>query len=139
MNHKAIAVAVAVITLSLPLLSHSHSNSDEVKVCYTFYGDELKQTQPCIVSTGGGAGGIYESIIINNKTHLFEGECSIDGNCTYAYYPNDPKGRKNPVEVISYLRDATFYHKVSEDESSLSNGLLYCYQTKNEDINICTN
>ena len=74
MNYKTVAIAFAV--LSLPLLSYGSSNPDEVKVCYSFSGDTLKQTQPCIVSTGSGAGGIYESIRIGNKLYLFEGYCS---------------------------------------------------------------
>lgn len=141
MNYKTIAIAFAV--LSLPMLSHAHSNPDEVKVCYSFSGNTLKQIQPCIVSTGGGAGGIYESIRIGNKSYLFEGGCIIngDGDCDYdyAYYPGDPNGKEKPRDAISYLRDATFHHRVSEDESSLANHLLYCFKTKNGSVDICTN
>ena len=135
MNYKTIAIAFAA--LSLPLLSHAHSNPDEVKVCYSFSGNTLKQTQPCIVSTGGGAGGIYTSIRIGNKSYLFEGYCSIDGDCEYTYYPNDPDTK--PIDTISYLRDGTFHHKVSEDESALANHLLYCFKTEDGAIDICTN
>ena len=135
MNLKIIAIAFAAI--NLPLMSHAHSNPDEVKVCYSFSGNTLKQTQPCIVSTGGGAGGIYESIRIGNKSYLFEGYCSIDGDCEYTYYPNDPDTK--PIDTISYLRDGTFHHKVSEDESALANHLLYCFKTEDGAIDICTN
>ena len=140
MNIRAIILSLGTLAaLSMPLLAQAHSNPDEVKVCYSFSGDTLKQTQPCIVSTGGGAGGIYESIRIGNKSYLFEGSCYMDDECDYSYYPGGPDGKEKPRDAISYLRDATFHHKVSEDESALANHLLYCFKVKNGSVDICTN
>lgn len=128
MNYKTIAIALAA--LSLPLLSHAHSNPDEVKVCYTYSGNSLKNTQSCIVSSGGGAGGMYQNIKIGSKSYLFEGSCDTDGECDF-YLKDKP--------VISYLRDGTFHKKISQSQAATANHLLYCYKTKNGSLDICTN
>lgn len=137
MNYRIIAIAFA--TLTLPLLSHAHSPPDRVKVCYSFAGDTLEQTQSCIVSLGDGAGGVYENIKIGNKYYLFEGACGIDGECDYSYDPGGPDGNIKPKQAISYLRDGTFHTKVKPSEAVNTNHLLYCYKTKNGSLDICTN
>ena len=137
MNYKTIAIALAA--LSLPLLSHAHSNPDEVKVCYTYSGDSLKKTQSCIVSAGGGAGGVYENIKIGNKSYLFEGACDMDGECDYSYYSGGIDSGVSPKPAISYLRDGTFHKKISQSQAATANHLLYCYKTKNGSLDICTN
>lgn len=137
MNYKTIAIAFAA--LSLPLLSYAHSSPDQVKVCYSFAGDTLEQTQSCIVSLGGGAGGVYENIKIGNKYHLFEGACDMDGECDYSYYPGGPDSNIKSKQAISYLRDGTFHTKVKPSEAANANHLLYCYKTKNGSLDICTN
>jgi len=128
MNYKTIAITFAA--LSLPLLSHAHSSPDEVKVCHIYSGDSLKKTRSCIVSAGGGAGGVYENIKIGSKSYLFEGACSMDGECEYDL---------NGSPVISYLRDGTFHTKIKQSEAAGANHLLYCYKTKNGSLDICTN
>ena len=128
MNYKTIAIAFAA--LSLPLLSYAHSSPDQVKVCYSFAGDTLEQTQSCIVSSGGGAGGVYENIKIGNKYHLFEGACGMDGECDYSYYSGGIDSGVSPKPAISYLRDGTFHKKISPSQAATANYLLYCFEAQ---------
>lgn len=122
------------MAFSFPLLSQAHSNPDEAKVCYTFAKNKLQKTQSCIVSTGGGAGGVYESIQMGNKKYLFEGACNLEGNCDYDLIQK-PKNKP----VISYLRDGTFHNKISQSQAELAQHLLYCYKTKDGTLDICSN
>lgn len=115
----------------MPLLAEAHSNPDEVAVCYSFSGNSLKKTQPCIVSSGGGAGGVYTAIAVGGKKYAMEGPCDNNGNCNYSW---------SSKPIISYTRDGTFYRKLTQKEAfNNSDNLLYCYKTKNGSLDICHN
>ena len=131
MNFKTIAIALSAIgVLSIPVLSQAHSSPDEVAVCYSFSGNTLKKTQSCIVSSGGGAGGMYTNIAVGGKKYSMEGPCDNNGNCKF-YWNDKP--------ITSYTRDGTFHHKLTQKEISTANHLLYCYKTKNGSLDICHN
>ena len=132
MNYKALILSLGTLAaLSMPLLAEAHSSPDEVAVCYNFSGNTLKKTQSCIVSSGGGAGGMYTSIAVGGKKYAMEGPCDNNGNCRYSL---------NGKPIISYTRDGTFYRKLTKKEAfNNADNLLYCYKTKNGSVDICHN
>lgn len=131
MNVKAIILSLGALTaIGMPLLAEAHSSPDEVAVCYSFSGNTLKKTQSCIVSSGGGAGGMYTAIAVGGKKYAMEGPCDNNGDCSYSW---------NNKPIISYTRDGTFYRKLTQKEAFNADHVLYCYKTKNGSVDICHN
>lgn len=137
MKYKAIILSLSALSiLSVPLIAQAHSNPDQVKTCYTFSGNTLKQKQRCVFSSGGGAGGMYQAITIGKKTYTFETACGMDGCEDYDYYYI---GNQNPVNVSWYLRNPTTYKKRSESKTFTEENSLSCFKTKNGSLDMCTN
>lgn len=110
--------------------SFAHSTPDQSGVCYTFNGDKLTSKASCIISSGGGAGGMYTSLDFKGKTYSFESSSDRNGNEVWS----DNKG-----QVKSYVRDGTFYKKVSESDAQYVDHLLYCFRSSKSKLDICHN
>lgn len=128
MNYRALTIALAIS--ALPMFAQAHSSPDEVGVCYKFSGDKVKDTQSCIISSGGGAGGMYTNIKMNNRSYPFEGMCGMNSKCDY---------NLNGKSITSYIRDGIFHKRISQEEASTAEHLLYCFKNKNGSIDICHN
>ena len=124
-----VSILASVLALACSGAS-AHSNPDESGVCYIFKANKLTSKAPCIISSGGGAGGIYTSLDFKGKTYSFESGIDSKGNEVWS----DSKGA-----VKSYLRDGTFYKKISQNEAQYANHLLYCFSSAKTKLDICHN
>ena len=130
MNYKALILSLGTLAaLGMPLLAQAWSSPDEVKVCYSFSGNTLKKTQSCILSSGGGAGGMYINIAVAGKNYPMEWSTLNENEKIYW----------NKTPMISYYRDGTFHHKLKSNELETANHTLSCYKTKNGSVDICHN
>lgn len=126
---KFVMCILSLSIFSISSISFAYSNPDESGVCYFFSNNKLKERKICIISTGGAAGGYYTNLEVNNKNYSFE--TSTMDEVHKSYYKNQL--------VKSYLRDGTFYNKISKEEAKMAHHLLYCYQTKDKKLDICHN
>lgn len=89
-----------------------------------------KTDTACIISSGGGAGGMFTNIAVAGKNYPME----------WSTLNEDEKIYWNNTPMISYTRDGAFHHKLTKKEA-INNpyNLLYCYKTKNGSVDICHN
>lgn len=103
----------------------AHTNEDQAKVCYLFKGDKLTKQAPCVVSSGGGAGGIYAQMQMGRQTYNVETDYNGD-NATI----NDKPGQ-------AYTRNEFYKRLPSSSQNEAP--FMYCFQRKGSQISICHN
>lgn len=107
-------------------------NADTLAICYTFSGDRVLQTGPCIVSSGYGAGGTYQTIRFQDREYVTESatELTSSGGTRTAWTTlNGSKG-------IEYVRDAR-WHNIIKGALYPDGEYLYCTKTPNGKTDIC--
>lgn len=116
------------LTLSLLLAASgaalAHSNEDQVKVCYLFNSDKLISTKPCVVSSGGGAGGLYSNIKMGKKSYSIES----------GYNGEDATMNNKPA--VTYSRNE-FYNRLADNQDV--EPFMFCTQQKGSNISVCHN
>ncbi|MCH7328962.1 MULTISPECIES: hypothetical protein [Acinetobacter] len=113
-------------------IAHAAPTGEKVAVCYIFKGDKIINHSPCILSTGYGAGGTYESMQIGKKSYEAETQICYD------------KKSDNNIECGISLngKDATYYHRnlfynKIDDIKLINSDSLSCYITKDKTTDIC--
>ena len=105
---------------------------DTLAICYTFSGDKVLKTGPCVVSSGYGAGGTYQTIHFQNKEYAIESatEVTPSGATRTAWTTlNSGKG-------IEYVRDARWY-TIIKGALYPDGDYLYCTKTPDGKTDIC--
>ncbi|TEU30078.1 hypothetical protein [Alkanindiges illinoisensis] len=126
----------SIILLSLAYLisgvAHAAPTDDRSGICYTFSGNKLLTKFSCLVSTGYGAGGTYESMKMGKKQ--FNAEISTCYNQA-TEETTECGASLNEKDAIHYYRDL-FYKKIT-DPTLVDSRSLSCYQTEDKKTDIC--
>lgn len=105
---------------------------ERAAVCYVFAAGKLKTKAACILSSGYGAGGSYESAQIGKQTFNAETSTCYDEKrgkdvvCDTSLNDHDAK---------HYYRDL-FYQPIT-DASLIDDRSLSCYITKDRKTDVC--
>ncbi|MFC6619513.1 hypothetical protein [Deinococcus radiophilus] len=107
-------------------------NADTLAICYTFSGDRVLQTGPCIVSSGYGAGGTYQTIRFQNREYVTESATELMSSGDTRTAQTTLNGSKG----IEYVRDAR-WHTIIKGALYPDGEYLYCTKTPNGKTDIC--
>ena len=107
-------------------------NADTFAICYTFSGDKVLKTGPCVVSSGYGAGGTYQTIRFQDREYVTQSATemtSSEGTRTVWTTLDGSRG-------IEYVRDARWYN-IIKGALYPDGEYLYCIKTPNGKTDIC--
>lgn len=123
MKYKYIFILLFTFITSVAL---ARPYPDRLVICYEFKNNKLVQRQPCVESTGYGAGGSYtfysfgqKEYYIETNTMKPEGDMQINGQ-----------------KATLYTRDASFFN-ILKGKPMKGEKYLFCYKTKDGKIDIC--
>ncbi|MEM8805550.1 MAG: hypothetical protein AAGF01_05945 [Cyanobacteria bacterium P01_G01_bin.38] len=110
-------VAVLSVGLSAPAIARPYP--DRLGICYSFNGDEVDLTQPCVISSGYGAGAHYVALqwIDGSRTPIVminacePEEFDESGFCRYTV---------DELDAAAYQRDVFLNATTISDEENLS-------------------
>lgn len=115
-----------LMCLVAPCTTYAAPHDERPGVCYMFKGDKLLSKGTCVVATGGGAGGVYETMTYKGKDYIAETALCFDKKSDeYVTCGTNLNG----LDADYYHRDL-FYNIVDREEG----GVLSCYASKKIDI-----
>lgn len=101
-------------------------------ICYQFSGSKLINKSTCIISSGYGAGGSYNSIQIGKKEYTAETSTCYDSKKDESVECNTELNGKS---AMFYNRD--LFYKVIANKNLINENSLSCYQTLDKKTDIC--
>lgn len=117
---------LALMCLAVSGVAYAAPTDERPGVCYMFKGDKLLNKGVCVVSTGDGAGGMYEALSYNGTDYLIETAlCHNKKTDEYTECGTDLNG----LPAKFYNRNL-FYKRMEGDRV----GELTCYLSKKIDI-----
>jgi hypothetical protein len=125
----ATGVAIALSTLATP--ADSRPYPDRLGICYFFRGDTQDLTQPCVISSGYGAGAHYAVLLRKDgvRTSIQMINACPDGNydeqgfCRYLV---------DDHEAMPYYRDTFMNVTTTTDDENLS-----CFRVMDTGKSVC--
>lgn len=133
MNNLLKLLSLTALAL-LSSASFAHENPDQTGTCYIFKNNQLKAKQSCVIKTGGGAGGMYTILQIGQNFYRFETSTMSEDYPT-VYYETDSKTK----EVVEYSRNSKTLRILSNQQMDKAKDPLWCYKTKDNRLDICSN
>lgn len=125
------SVAFGVLTF-ISMQSFAHDNPDQKTTCYLFQNNKLKSKQSCIMSSGGGAGGMFTILKMCKKSYHFETSTMSQEYPTF-YYETDTETKN----VTEYSRDSKTLRILSDAQLDKAKEPLWCYKTQDKKLDIC--
>lgn len=124
-----IGAITAGVALSAP--SHSRPYPDRTGVCYFFRGETPELTEPCVISTGYGAGSHYAALRWSDGvvTRIFMiNSCPVDGYDAHGFC----KYTVDDESAAFYFRDVFMGVTSSTDPENMS-----CWRVLESGNSIC--
>ncbi|MHC3122285.1 hypothetical protein [Acinetobacter sp. GN11] len=92
-----------MLTMFISVQTFAHENPDRMGQCFVVDGNNL--TKPCIISSGGGTGGLYTALRIGKQNFLIE-ESTMDSDSDErpVFMGKDDD---HMVDAVNYYRDGT--------------------------------
>lgn len=119
---------VFLVFTALALISGAEARPwpDQLGICYVMKDGQLASRQPCVVSTGYGAGGNYTSLSFGGKSYTIE-RSTMTAKETATL---------NEAAATEYLRENAFFNIVSSKEatSRADEELLWCAKSRYIDL-----
>ncbi|MEA5452060.1 hypothetical protein VB780_26030 [Leptolyngbya sp. CCNP1308] len=128
-------IGFSILTVSLSWISSVEARPypDTVGVCYSFQGDDIERLEPCVISSGSGAGAQYASLnwldgqttTIEMSAYCPNQDWDENGFCSYFV---------NGEVAEAYERDVFWMESNSDSDDEdmpcyrLSSQLSYCYR-----------
>lgn len=124
---------LGLLLIALSPFAQGAPSSDKAGVCYLFSHGKLNKTSTCVVSSGTGAGGFYETLQIGKKRYVSEtSTCYNQANDEY-----DECGTVlNGKVAENYFRNS-FYDEIT-DTSLIDDSSISCTRTKDRKIDVCS-
>lgn len=120
-------ILIAIGLLVVSAFAMAHDNDDLKGQCFIVNGNN--KSKPCVVSSGGGAGGMYTILRFNNKNYHIEESTMCDSDCG-AWLGSDIEHMK---EAKQYYLDAKT-KKPIKDPNYRS---WFCYKQLSGNLNVC--
>ncbi|MFC6593184.1 hypothetical protein ACFP81_14955 [Deinococcus lacus] len=121
-----------LLTLLTTGVAGAAPNPDALAICYTFSGNKVLKTGPCVVSSGYGAGGSYQTIHFQNKEYATESATEMTSSGVTRTVWTTLNGGKG----IEYVRDARWY-TINKGALYPDGDYLYCTKTPDGKTDIC--
>lgn len=125
--------SILTVALSWNNLVEARPYPDTVGVCYLFQGDVIERLEPCVISSGSGAGAQYASLnwldgqatTIEMSAYCPDQDWDENGFCSYLV---------NGEVAEAYERNVFLTESTSDNDDEdmpcyrLSNQISYCYR-----------
>lgn len=126
----------ALSLLSLASVCFAHKNPDEQTTCYIFKNDKLQSKNNCIIQSYGDTKILHILFKTNKKTFHFltsNLDHMSEDHPTIFY---ETKTKTQPV--TNYFRHIDTLKKLEDELLEDSKEHLYCYQSYDKKVDICS-
>lgn len=118
-----------ILTAFISVQTFAHENADRKGQCFVVDGKNI--TKPCVVSSGGGTGGLYTALKIDKQKFLIE-ESTMD-----------PDSDERPIFMGKdgdHVMDAVYYYRDGKTKKVIKNykdDSWSCYSQIKGKLDVC--
>ncbi len=120
---------IAISLLFVSISAFAHENPDQKGQCLIVSGKNTPQS--CVISSGGGAGGMYTILNVNKKQYHIEESTMCEDDC-WIGLGNDIERMK---DASQYYLDAKTKKIVKEPKPN--SPFWNCYKQVRGNLNVC--
>ncbi|MCH4243846.1 hypothetical protein [Acinetobacter gerneri] len=120
---------IAISLMFVSISAFAHENPDRKGQCLIVSGKN--SPQPCVISSGGGAGGMYTILNINKKQYHIEESTMCEDDCGISLGSD-----------LNHMKDASHYYldaktKKIVKEPKPNSPFWNCYKQVRGNLNVC--